>query len=160
MNLGLARASLTDAPEAARQAIAEAHEEAMLALTELRELVRGLHPAVLNDRGLDAALSGLAARAPLPVRLQVDLPPPGSAEHRGDRLLRRLRGADQRGQARPGDPAPRSTVTRPGDRLRIVVTDDGAGGAAIPPPGAAPGGRIRDRPARAGPAGRLRSTAR
>ena len=48
----------------------------MLALTELREFIRGLHPAVLDDRGLDAALSGLAARAPLPVRLRVDVPAP------------------------------------------------------------------------------------
>ena len=47
--------------------IADAHDEAVLALSELREFIRGLHPAVLNDRGLNAALSGLAARAPLPV---------------------------------------------------------------------------------------------
>ena len=50
----------------------------MLALSEVREFIRGLHPAVLNDRGLDAALSGLAARAPLPVRLSVDMPRPAS----------------------------------------------------------------------------------
>ena len=61
-----------------RQAIADAHDEAVLALSELREFIRGLHPAVLNDRGLNAALSGLAARAPLPVRLRVDLPRPAS----------------------------------------------------------------------------------
>src|SRR4249919_2342765 len=72
MNLGIARASLTDAPEPARRAIAEAHDEAVLALSELREFIRGLHPAILNDRGLDAALSGIAAYAPLPVRLRVD----------------------------------------------------------------------------------------
>jgi signal transduction histidine kinase len=71
MNLGLARATLTDVPEPARQVIVEAHEEAKEALAELRNLVRGLHPAVLEDRGLDAALSGIAARAPLPVRVQV-----------------------------------------------------------------------------------------
>src|SRR5712691_1536126 len=62
MNLGMARVRLTDAPEPARQAIAGAHDEAMLALSELRDFIRGLHPAVLNDRGLAAALSGLAAR--------------------------------------------------------------------------------------------------
>ena len=107
MNLGMARATLTDTPEPVRQAIADAHDEAMLALTELREFVRGLHPAVLNDRGLDAALSGLAARAPLPVRLQVDVPSPPLPTRRGGRLLRRLRGAHQRRQARAGRPAPR-----------------------------------------------------
>jgi signal transduction histidine kinase len=86
MNLGIARASLPDLldmpdlpglPGSARAvvaALAEAHEDAKQALAELRGFVRGLHPAVLNDRGLDAALSGLAARSPVPVRLQVDLP--------------------------------------------------------------------------------------
>jgi signal transduction histidine kinase len=72
LNLGIARANLTDTPEPARRAIAEAHDEALLALSELREFIRGLHPAVLNDRGLDAALSGIVARAPLPIRLRVD----------------------------------------------------------------------------------------
>jgi len=73
MNLGMARESLADAPEPARRAIAAAHDEAIQALAELREFVRGLHPAVLNDRGLDAALSGIVARVPLPVRLRVDV---------------------------------------------------------------------------------------
>src|SRR5215469_17610770 len=70
MNLGMARERFADAPEPVRRAIADAHDEAVLALSELREFIRGLHPAVLNDRGLDAALSGLAARAPLPVKLR------------------------------------------------------------------------------------------
>jgi signal transduction histidine kinase len=56
MQLGMARASLTDAPEPVRQVIEQAHDEATEALAELRQLVRGLHPAVLDDRGLDAAL--------------------------------------------------------------------------------------------------------
>src|SRR5215472_6197878 len=69
MNLGIARARFSEVPEPVKQEIAEAHDEALMALSEVREFIRGLHPAVLNDRGLDAALSGLAARAPLPVRL-------------------------------------------------------------------------------------------
>ena len=76
MNLGIARVRFSDVPAPVRQSIAQAHEEALLALSEVREFIRGLHPAVLNDRGLDAALSGLAARAPLPVRLKVDLAGP------------------------------------------------------------------------------------
>src|SRR2546429_547390 len=72
MNLGMARVQATTADDA-RLAIAEAHEEAKAALSELRDLIRGLHPAVLEDRGLDAALSGVAARMPIPVRLTVDL---------------------------------------------------------------------------------------
>ncbi|MBF9070280.1 sensor histidine kinase [Streptacidiphilus fuscans] len=76
MNLGLARRTLKNLPpqEQAVQAmtvIDEAHDEAQAAIAELRDLVRGLHPVVLEDRGLDAALSGIAARAPLPVRLDV-----------------------------------------------------------------------------------------
>jgi signal transduction histidine kinase len=73
MNLGIARAGLTGAPDEARKVIEDAHEEAKAALAELRDLVRGLHPAILEDRGLDAALSGVAARAPFPVRLRVDV---------------------------------------------------------------------------------------
>ena len=72
MNLGLARVHAHTGYEA-HQALAEAHEEAKAALAELRNLIRGLHPAVLEDRGLDAALSGAAARMPIPVRLTVDL---------------------------------------------------------------------------------------
>ncbi|MFG2716687.1 sensor histidine kinase [Streptomyces sp. NPDC048416] len=73
MNLGIARATLTDLPPEARAVIDEAHREAKEAIEELSNLVRGLHPAVLEDRGLDAAISGIAARAPFPVELTVDL---------------------------------------------------------------------------------------
>ena len=104
MNLGMARERFESEPEPVRQALAAAHDEAVLALTELREFIRGLHPAVLNDRGLDAALSGLAARAPLPVRLRVDVAEARRARRRGGGLLHRLRGDGQRGQARPGQP--------------------------------------------------------
>ncbi|WP_354640244.1 sensor histidine kinase [Kitasatospora camelliae] len=73
MNLGLARRTLKDVPAEAMRVIVEAHEEAQAAIDELRDLVRGLHPVVLEDRGLDAALSGIAARCPVPVRLDIDL---------------------------------------------------------------------------------------
>jgi len=55
MNLGMTRTTMTEVPEGVRQAIEQAHEEAKLALSELRDVVRGLHPAVLDDLGLDAA---------------------------------------------------------------------------------------------------------
>jgi signal transduction histidine kinase len=103
MNLGMARARFTDVPEPELRAIADAHDAALMALSEVREFIRGLHPAVLNDRGLDAALSGLAARAPRPVRLSVDA---------------------QATQAEV-------TVARNGDLLRIAVTDNGTGGPTV-----------------------------
>src|SRR5690606_21959234 len=49
-------------------------EEATRALAELRGFIRGLHPSVLDDRGLDAALSGVVSRSPVPVAISVDLP--------------------------------------------------------------------------------------
>jgi signal transduction histidine kinase len=73
MRLGLARSSAGELPSPARRELEHAHEEAKQALVELRDLVRGLHPAVLDDLGLDAALSGIVARCPIPVELQTDL---------------------------------------------------------------------------------------
>ena len=71
MDLGMARAKLETDPAAATALVGEAHEEAKRALAELRDLARGIHPAVLADRGLDAAISALAARSPVPVGVEV-----------------------------------------------------------------------------------------
>jgi signal transduction histidine kinase len=130
MNLGIARAGLTDLPEPARQAIAEAHDEAVLALSELREFIRGLHPAVLNDRGLDAALSGIAARAPLPVRLRIH---PAARSSPSIEAVAYFTVSEALANVAKHANATRAevTVTRAGGLLRIVVTDDGRGGAAI-----------------------------
>jgi signal transduction histidine kinase len=129
MNLGMARAALgDDVPPATRKVIEQAHEDAMAALAGLRELVRGLHPAVLNDRGLDAALSGIVARAPLPVRLRVDVSPRCSpsieaiAYFMVSEALANIARHAGAGQAEV-------TVERARGRLRVVVTDDGRGGA-------------------------------
>ncbi len=73
MNLGLAKEKMAIDPEAARPLVVEAHEEAKRALTEIRELVRGIHPAVLSDRGLDPAISALAGRCPVPVTIDINL---------------------------------------------------------------------------------------
>jgi len=74
MNLGMAKERLeeSDDPQA-RELVGRAHDEAKQAIVELRELVRGIHPAVLTDRGLDPAVSALAARCPVPVSVQSDL---------------------------------------------------------------------------------------
>jgi signal transduction histidine kinase len=67
VTLGLAEAKMRTDVNAAAALIAEARQEAQLAVQELRELARGIHPAVLSDRGLGPALEALAARAPVPV---------------------------------------------------------------------------------------------
>jgi signal transduction histidine kinase len=74
MELGRAKAKFADDVDSARDLVDRAHAEAKAALTELRNLVRGVHPPVLTDRGLDAALSGLAALCPVPVDMHVDVP--------------------------------------------------------------------------------------
>ena len=129
MNLGLARATLADElSEPARRALQEAHEEAKEALTELRELVRGLHPVVLEDRGLDAALTGIAARSPVPVRLTVDVPRRVSStvEAVGYFIVSEaLANVNKHARAT----AVQVDVRLDGTVLRITVTDDGIGGA-------------------------------
>ena len=79
-----------------------AGEELSHALKELRELARGIHPAVLTERGLEPAVRALADRAPLPVELDVCIQRAAARSGRGGRLLRRRRGADQRRQVRAG----------------------------------------------------------
>ena len=127
MRLGMARAERPDAAQA-HQVIAEAHEEAKAALLELRHLVRGLHPAVLEDRGLDAALSGVAARLPIPVRLTVDVPrrPPPTIEAVAYFVVSEgLTNIAKHAQASQAE----VFVQRASDRLHIIVSDDGVGGA-------------------------------
>ncbi|MFB7127417.1 sensor histidine kinase [Kitasatospora xanthocidica] len=128
MNLGLARRTLKDVPPEVMQVIIDAHEEAQAAIDELRDLVRGLHPAVLEDRGLDAALSGIAARAPLPVHLDVDLSEqiaPTVEAVAYFTVSEALTNVAKHARARRVDLSVRTT----GGRLRLVISDDGVGGA-------------------------------
>jgi signal transduction histidine kinase len=130
MNLGLARATLTDLPEPAREAIEQAHEEAKQALKELRDFVRGLHPAVLNDQGLDAALSGVAARAPFPVRLRVDIERRASPTIEAVAFFivsEALTNIAKHAAATKAE----VSVRRERDRLHLLVYDDGCGGARL-----------------------------
>ena len=112
----------------AEQLVTTASDELALSMAELRELARGLHPAVL-EHGLAAALEALAARST--VDTTVSYEPPGRLPEAGraGRVLRRLRGAGQRRQVRAGDRASRCASGRPGRLASIEVADDGIGGA-------------------------------
>jgi signal transduction histidine kinase len=127
MNLGMARAQ-TETVEEAHQAIADAHAETKAALAELRNLVRGLHPPVLEDRGLDAALSGVVARMPIPVRLTVNVPRRPSPTIEAVAYFVVSEGLTNITKHSLASQAEVS-VEQTGDRLHIIVTDDGVGGA-------------------------------
>ncbi|MFJ5232165.1 sensor histidine kinase [Kitasatospora sp. NPDC088391] len=128
MNLGLARRTLKNVPPEAMEVIVAAHDEAQAAIKELHDLVRGLHPAVLEDRGLDAALSGIAARSPVPVHLTVDLPgrmAPTVEAVAYFTVSEALANAAKHSRASRVDLA----LRRRADRLLLTITDDGVGGA-------------------------------
>ncbi|MFE2759259.1 sensor histidine kinase [Streptomyces halstedii] len=128
VNLGLAKATLGDLPEDARKVLDEAHREAKEAISELNDLVRGLHPAVLENRGLDAALSGVAARLPIPVRLAVNVERRSSPAVEAVAYFvvsETLTNVVKHAQASKAD----VTVDQMRGTLLIAITDDGVGGA-------------------------------
>jgi signal transduction histidine kinase len=96
----------------------------------VRDLARGIHPAVLTDRGLDPALSALAARSPIPVEVSVDVAerPPASVEAAAYFVV-----SEALANVAKHANATRASVTvrRSGDRLTIQVQDDGVGGAEV-----------------------------
>ena len=128
MSLGLAREKLPHDPVAGAALVDEAHAEAKLALAELRDLARGIHPAILADRGLDAALSALVRRTPIPVTVIVVLPqrPPPSVESAAYFVVSEALTNVSRHAG-----ASRATVsiTQADGVLVLEVSDDGAGGA-------------------------------
>jgi signal transduction histidine kinase len=126
--LGDARQHFDTDPEAARAMVDDAHTEAKAALKEIRDLVRGINPFILQDRGLDAALSAVVARSPVPVDLEIRLTdrPPTAVESAAyfvvaEALTNVARHAD----------ATRAhvAVARSGNRVVVEVRDDGRGGA-------------------------------
>jgi signal transduction histidine kinase len=126
--LRLAERQVERDPASARDALARAIAELAEALDELRELARGLHPAVLTDHGLDAALGALAARAPLPVEVSVDLVerPAEPLEAAAYFLVAEaLTNVARYASAQTASVA----VRREMDGLVVEVTDDGRGGA-------------------------------
>ncbi|WP_045875305.1 sensor domain-containing protein [Pseudofrankia sp. DC12] len=129
MTLGRAQERFTADPDGTRGLLAEAHAETKRALVELRDLARGLHPAVLTDRGLDGALPGLAARCPIPVTLDVAVAPRPSAEVEAVAYFFVAEALTNIARHAAAQTA-RIVARRAGDRLEVEVSDDGAGGAS------------------------------
>jgi signal transduction histidine kinase len=128
MDLGRAQEKFDTDPEGARALVDDAHREAKQALVELRDLARGIHPAVLTDRGLDAALSAVAGRSPVPVRLSIDVgerPDPTIEGIAYFVVCEALANVAKHAGARRAS----VTVARRGTQLLVEVTDDGHGGA-------------------------------
>jgi len=125
--LRLAHARLRDAPEEAERLLAGASEELAQALEELRELARGIHPAVLSERGLSAALEALAGRAPVPVGVTVppDRFPPAVEAAAYYVISEALANVAKYAEAS----AVEIRVTRQNGRAVVEVADDGVGGA-------------------------------
>ncbi|MEO3822852.1 histidine kinase [Actinomadura sp. B10D3] len=128
MQLGIARESLTDDPDAVGPLIQQAHETAEEAMAELRAVLRTIYPPILADRGLDGALASLAARSDVPVRIELADPGPlpASVEAVAYYVI-----AEALTNMTKHAAATRATVRveRTGDVLSIEVTDDGRGGA-------------------------------
>ncbi len=131
VDLGRARRRLEEGgpQEEATELVRSAHEEAKQALVEVRDLARGIHPAVLTDRGLDAALSSLAARSSVPVSLRSEIGgerPPEQVESAAYFVVAEaLTNVGRHSRAEHAA----VSVVRDADVLLIEVRDDGVGGA-------------------------------
>jgi signal transduction histidine kinase len=130
MTIGLAEKLMARDPEAAQQLLAEAREASGKALVELRDLVRGIHPPVLAERGLDGAVRALALALPLTVDVDVDLPgrplaPVESAAYFA--VAEALANVTKHSRA---DHA-RIRLTHREGRLTMTVEDNGVGGANL-----------------------------
>ncbi|MCT9820695.1 histidine kinase [Microbacterium sp. W1N] len=140
MTLGLAQQKIDTDPVAAKALIDEAHTSTKAAITELRQLARGIHASVLDDRGLDAALSALAARSPIPVSLDVRIDGRCSATAEAavyfaiaeslTNAAKHSRGSEARVTVRRRD-----GVDGASGSLWARVEDNGIGGAHVQPGG-------------------------
>jgi signal transduction histidine kinase len=136
MDLGRAKARFADDLDAAAGLVDQAHAQAKEALVELRNLVRGVHPPVLTERGLDAALSGLAALCPVPVEVHVDVPvrPKSSVEAVAYFMV-----AEALTNVAKHSRASHAKVVVEGHgypgTLTVMISDDGVGGADVHSPG-------------------------
>jgi signal transduction histidine kinase len=130
MELGLAREKIDQNPEEARRLLEASHNDAKLVLAELRDLVRGIHPAVLTDRGLDAAISAIAGRSPVPVEVDVNLPQRQPDEVEGSAyfvVVEALTNIAKHSEATRA----RVSIHRDRGWLKVEISDNGKGGADI-----------------------------
>ncbi|HEX8859530.1 MAG TPA: sensor domain-containing protein [Actinomycetes bacterium] len=129
MSLGMAEEAVARDPEAARSLLAEAQRSTGQALAELRQVVRGIHPPVLADRGIDGAVRALALRGPLPTEVEIDLPdgrlPPPVESAAYFAVAEALTNVAKHSQATRAWVRLRHAH----GRLRVEVGDDGKGGA-------------------------------
>ena len=127
MSLGMAEQRLDADPDAARQLLVEAKLGAREALEELRDLARGIHPPVLADRGLGAAVAALAARSPIEVSVSVvgERPPAAVESAAYFVTAEALANATKHANAQHVE----IRIVRRTDRLSVEVRDDGPGGA-------------------------------
>ena len=134
MTRGMAQSKFEADPAEANRLLGQAHDSAKEALADLRSLARGIHPAVLEDRGLDAALSALVAGSPVPVSVAVDLPRRPS---RTNEAVAYFFVAEAVTNVAKHASASQSTVIidQSDTVMRVVVTDNGAGGAVTTPGG-------------------------
>ena len=130
MDLRLAAEQLAGGDEGAKETLAEAAAELDRATTELRELARGLHPAILTERGLEPAVAGLVRRAPLPVETHVavgERPPPQMEAAAYFVVAEALTNIARYAEASQATIA----IERTDGALVVEVTDDGQGGASV-----------------------------
>jgi len=138
MGLGRAKNKMDVDPDAAKALIDEAHADAKLAVSELRDLARGIYPAVLGDRGLDAALSSLAAKCPIPVEVHVviDPRPPAAVESTAYFIVGECLTNIAKHSGATEAKVNAWREERPtGDLVIVEITDDGHGGASMRPGG-------------------------
>jgi signal transduction histidine kinase len=128
VDLGIALEKLDSEPADCRRLIEQAHEQSKRALADLRRLVRGIAPTVLEDRGLDAALSAIVANSTVPVTLHVDVPRrlPEPVETAAYFVVSETLANVAK---HSGATACRVRVSQSGDLALVEVSDDGRGGA-------------------------------
>jgi PAS domain S-box-containing protein len=130
VSLRVALKRLEDDPGSARELLAEAADELTVALEELRELARGLHPAVLTEHGLRAAVESLASRVPLPVEI-VAAPSERLAEPIEAAAYYTIAEALTNIAKHAHATSARVSVKHAGDSVVVDVSDDGVGGAEV-----------------------------